>query len=187
MPGAREVKFKAILLGESGVGKTSLLRRYVQGSFSEGYIRTIGTTVSKRVDNLSLEGASGVEATLMIWDIMGNRRFIDLLGEAYFDNSQGALAVFDVTRRETFDALEDWVSAARKSQPEMPVVVLGNKSDLRDSRAVTDEVARAKWGSEDLTYIPTSAKTGLNVEAAFRRLALEILRTFPIVHPLPRR
>ncbi len=187
MPDKRELKFKVILLGESGVGKTSLIRRYVRGSFSESYIQTIGTTVSKRVDNLSLKSGRGVEVSLIVWDIMGNRRFIDLLGEAYFDNTQGALAVFDVTRRETFEALDAWIDAARKSQPRMPVVVLGNKSDLGDRRAVTDDGAKVHYEPGGLLYIPTSAKTGLNVEAAFRRLTLEILRTFPAAKPVPRR
>ncbi len=83
-------------MGESGVGKTSLIRRYVRSYFDEGYLATIGTTVSKHVELVPFEDGRSVEVGLTIWDIMGSRKVMELLGDAYFYGARGALAVFDV-------------------------------------------------------------------------------------------
>lgn len=168
-------RFKIIFLGESQVGKTSLVRRYIHGSFSEAYLTTIGATVSKHIDRVPLGGRE-VEVAMVVWDIMGNKRILDLLGEAYFDGSSGALAVFDVTRPETLQVLGAWVETARHIVDGIPFLVLGNKVDLGDERKIRDEEAREYCLSLDLQYMPTSAKTGLNVEEAFRALAREALK-----------
>ncbi len=160
------------------MGKTSLIRRYVYQSFSENYLMTIGTHVSKRVDEVSLLDGRTVEVSLTIWDIMGQRKFLEMLQEAYFDGARGCLAVFDLTRAETLEGLTKWVEAARQEEARIPILVLGNKADLEAKRAVSDEEANRFCGDLRLAYMATSALTGLNVEAAFRHLALEAVRTF---------
>ncbi len=170
--------YKVILMGDSGVGKTSLIRRYVRNYFDEGYLATIGTTVSKHVELVTLEEGKSVEVNLTVWDIMGNKRILDLVGDAYFYGARGALAVFDVTRRETLKGLGDWIQAARKEEPRMPIVVLGNKADLADERRVTNDEARAHCQGLGFPYLPTSAKTGLNIEAAFGMLTRRVLAVF---------
>ncbi len=178
MPGRTKASYKIVLMGESGVGKTSLVRRFVQHSFDEGYMVTLGAVVSKHVDLLSLQDGTDVEVNLLIWDIMGQKGFMDLLKEAYFHGAMGALAVFDITRQETLEGLRHWIEAARQGEPQIPIVVLGNKSDLVAQRMVTNDAARGFCTALALPYFPTSAKTGLNVETAFRFLSREALRIF---------
>jgi small GTP-binding protein len=168
---------KIVLIGEAAVGKTSLIRRYVDKTFSENYVTTIGTPVSKQMELLSLEGAP-VEVNLSIWDIMGNKKLLEHLGEAYFQGCRGALAVFDVTRLETLEGMRTWISAARKAEPRTPILVLGNKIDLSEHRLVTDDEAKHYCRALGLPYIATSAKTGQNVEIAFRTLAQDSLKVF---------
>lgn len=169
---------KIVLIGEAEVGKTSLVRQYVDHSFEPKYVTTIGTPISKHIDLLSLEDDTPVQVCLNIWDIMGSKKLLDELGEAYFQGVQGALAVFDVTRAETLESLPFWLKATRKAEPRIPVMVLGNKSDLSAQRMVTNAEARDFCRRLGLPYLPTSARTGLNVEAAFRHLAQEALRIF---------
>ncbi len=175
MPEGQEAQFKIVLVGEAAVGKTSLIHRYVRKSFSEEYLMTIGTNISKCVEVVYLSQRRPVRVSLVIWDIMGNRRIMDLLGDAFFMGASGALAVFDVTRRETLQALGAWMEITRHEKPEMPVTVLGNKADLEGQRAVLDEDAKAYCDCRGLIYLPSSAKTGLNVEEAFHHLAEKIL------------
>lgn len=173
-----KASYKIVLMGEAGVGKTSLIRRYVLHAFEEGYMATLGMVVSKHIDLLSLEDGRSVEVNLLIWDIMGQRGFMDLLQDAYFRGAQGALAVFDITRAETLEGLRHWIGVARREEPRIPIVVLGNKADLVAQRVVTNDAARGFCQALGLPYFPTSAKTGLNVEAAFRHLSREAFRTF---------
>jgi small GTP-binding protein len=174
----RKAYFKVCLMGEARVGKTSLVRRYVHHAFEEKYLQTIGTVVSKHIDLLNLEGGGMVQVNLLIWDIMGQKGFRDLLSEAYFDGLRAGLAVFDVTRSDTLEGLPGWIDSARSKNRPVPILVLGNKSDLVDQRQVTNDEARDFCRALGLSYIPTSAKSGMNVEEAFRRVALEALRTY---------
>ncbi len=108
---------------------------------------------------------------LVIWDIMGEKGFRQLLKESYFEGAQGVLAVCDLTRRDTLQDLFSWIDLARVNAGAVPVVFLGNKADLR-SRIVVEEAELAA-AAEPLAapYLFTSAKTGLNVERAFAGLA----------------
>ncbi len=178
MPERSRANYKICLLGEHGTGKTSLIRRYVLNAFNEDVLATIGVMVSKRVDVLDLGGSGHMEASLILWDIMGNKNLVDLLGEAYFLGMNGALAVFDVTRQGTLDSLVSWIEAAQRGNPRAPILVLGNKADLADKRQVSDVEASDRARGLGLQYMPTSAKTGLSVEAAFHIIAEEALQPF---------
>ena len=171
LPGPPDVlKAKVCLVGDNAVGKTSLVRRYVLDQFSDTYITTIGAKVSKKELRLKTTGGSLV-VNLTIWDIMGNPSFRELLRDAYFGDAQGILAVTDLTRRETLDSLSGWVEAVTRAVGPVPTVVATNKADLTSDAAYTgaDAIRTAEaFGGE---VFATSAKTGENVEAAFRRLA----------------
>lgn len=174
-------QYKILLIGEPEVGKSSLVRRYVHHAFDERYLATLGTVISGRPERLVLEDGSPVQVNLTIWDVMGQEGSLDLLGQAYFHGARGALAVFDVTRRGTLEGLRKWIEAGLRAEPRMPLVVLGNKSDMETRRQVRDEEVRAFCDSLHLPYYPTSAKTGLNVEAAFKLLCGEVLARFSSV------
>ena len=167
----RHLKSKVCLVGEKAVGKTSLVRRFVMNMFDEQYVTTIGTRVSKKEVHVSMpDVARSVQVDLMIWDIMGEKGFRELLKDAYFYGANGILAVADVTRRRTLDDLDDWIDSVEQIVGKVPIIIVVNKTDLSNAQFRERDVAQfAKaYGSE---FFLTSAKTGEHVEAAFAKLA----------------
>ena len=169
------LKSKICLVGDSGVGKSSLIRRYVLNAFDESYAMTLGTHVSKKTVDIDLP-VRDVRARidLLIWDIMGQKGFRELLKDAYFYGARGILAVADVTRRATLFGLDDWIEGIESIAGDVPVFIVANKADLSDESEVDDreiaEVAEA-FGS---SFLRTSAKTGDHVEEAFLRLGQKV-------------
>ena len=174
-PEAKTYKLKICLVGEEGVGKTSLIHRFVSGAFDESYIRTLGAVVSKKTVTLGTLKGRPVQVDMMILDIMGKRTFLQLFKDAYFNGAKGILAVFDATRKNSLRDLTLWIDGVRDSVGPIPVYVLGNKTDLKDRREVTDEDARKTFVSYECPIFYTSAKTGENVEQAFQGLAKTIV------------
>lgn len=173
-----DLTLKISLAGDSGVGKTSLVRRFVSDTFDEAYLATLGTKVSSRVFDVEDPQApwKQVHVGAAVWDIMGNHEFRSLLKEAFFNNANGVLLVCDVSQPETFYNLPQWYEIIASVAGSVPLVVLANKTDLRGSGSLpTEEIDRLcrelRW-----PWLATSAKTGENVEAAFRRLATEHLK-----------
>ena len=164
------IKVKVCLVGEGAVGKTCLIRRFIHDQFDDRYISTLGAKVSKK--ELVLNGPNGtLNVDMTIWDIMGEKGFRELLKEAYFHGAQGVLAVCDVTRKETLEDLEDWVSAVVKVTGKVPVAFLGNKADLQTQQVISEADLAAAAQAHGAPALLTSAKTGQNVEAAFASLA----------------
>ena len=166
----QKMKVKICLVGEGAVGKTCLIRRFIQDQFDDRYISTLGAKVSKK--EIKTDGPNGgMDIDMTIWDIMGEKGFRELLKEAYFHGAQGVLAVCDVTRKETLDELEEWVAAVVKVTGNIPVEFLANKADLKDEMAVDEADVGAAAESHNAPWMFTSAKTGENVEIAFAKLA----------------
>ena len=168
----KRLKSKICLVGEKAVGKTSLVRRFVMNMFDEQYVTTIGTRVSKKEVHISMPDlAQSVQVDLMIWDIMGEKGFRELLNDAYFYGANGILAVADLTRRRTLDDLDDWIDGVEHVVGKVPILIVVNKADLTSGAQFQErdvaQFAKA-YGSE---FILTSAKSGDQVEAAFVRLA----------------
>lgn len=174
---SKTYKFKICLVGEEGVGKTSLIHRFVSGAFDETYIRTLGAVVSKKTVNLGTLERRPVVVDMVILDIMGKRTFLQLFKEAYFHGAKGILAVFDVTRKASLRDLTKWIDGVRDSVGPIPVYTLGNKSDLVGRRETTDEEASETLRAYECPILYTSAKTGENVEQAFQSLAKTIVET----------
>ncbi len=170
------LKAKVCLVGDAGVGKTSLVRRYVLDQFDDRYISTLGAKVTKK--ELRLDGPKGggsVLVDLTIWDVMGQPSFRELLREAYFRDAQAALAVTDLTHRGTLDDLPAWIDAVVRTAGPVPVVVAANKADLVVDAAYGHADAVRAGEAFGADVLVTSAKTSANVEAAFRRLASRVL------------
>ncbi|MBX8636254.1 MAG: GTP-binding protein [Thermoplasmata archaeon] len=166
-----EIKTKVCLVGDNNVGKTSLIRRFVLDSFDDKYTSTIGTKVTKKEVNVKRDNGREVSLSMLVWDIMGQKGFRELLRESYFYGAEAAVCVCDVTNRESLDELKYWIKSMESITGHIPMIFIGNKNDLVDQIVVTrqdiDKVATS-YGSPAMV---TSAKTGENVEAAFMRLA----------------
>ena len=176
-PGSKTYKFKICLVGEEGVGKTSLIHRFVSGAFDESYIRTLGAVVSKKTVSLGTLEGRPIQVDMMILDIMGKRTFLQLFKEAYFHGAKGILAVFDVTRKPSLRDLTKWIDGVRESVGPIPVYSLGNKVDLKERHETTEQEAADVLRSYECPIMYTSAKTGANVEQAFQGLAKTIVET----------
>ncbi len=165
------LKTKVCLVGEQGVGKTSLIHRFVSGAFDETYIRTLGAVVSKKTFDLESLDGRPIHMDMTILDIMGNRTFLDLFHEAYFHGANGILAVADLTRRGTLDALRVWISSVESVSGKLPVFLVVNKADLNERAEYGPSEIGAAANAFGAEFLATSAKTGINVEEAFRHLA----------------
>ena len=161
---------KILTAGEGGVGKTTLLHRYVEGQFSAETKMTIGVEFFlKEVE------FDGKQCTLQLWDFGGQERFRFLL-ESYVLGAKGALLMFDLTRPITLDNLEQWVNICRKGDPDLPILFLGTKIDLVEDIMVDDDYAEQFQEAFDLfDYLKISSKSGENVNRAFEMLTMKIL------------
>ncbi len=168
---------KICLIGEEGVGKTSLIRRFVFSQFDEKYLRTVGTMVSKKVVDLGPIEDTMFKLHMLVWDIMGRRDFMSLYKEAYFSRSRGILAVFDMTRPETLEALNDWMEGINSSVGTVPMIVLANKKDMAENVRVDEDEILALCELHASPYLLTSARTGENVEVAFQKIAEMAVRS----------
>ena len=161
------MKVKVCFIGDAGVGKTSLIKRYVLDVFDDRYIATIGTKVTKKI--VDVDGQ--VKVMMLVWDIMGQKGFRELLREAYFFGAHGAIAVCDLTNKESLEELRYWIKALTDVAGDVPIVFAGNKVDLENDRVIKEldlqELASKYKGKAYLT----SAKTGQNVETVFKTLA----------------
>lgn len=173
MPEAPRIKTKVCLVGDAAVGKTSMIRRFVQDEFEDRYITTLGAKVSKREIAFDLpDRGQRIQMDMTVWDIMGEKGFRDLLKEAFFHGAKGVLAVCDLTRYSTLKELDDWVQSVFNVVGEVPVVYAINKIDLKDEVMILygdKEIEQAARAFE-APFFYTSAKTGENVEEVFRRL-----------------
>ncbi len=172
----KHFKAKVCLVGDAAVGKTSLVHRYVRETFDERYLLTLGTRVTKK-SLVILDPASHLDEDLdlIIWDVMGQPGFRELLRDAYFYDAKGVLAVADLTRPDTIRNLGDWIRSVETTIGTVPAVVAVNKSDLAadDGQAREEAVRAAEAFGADV--LMTSAKSGLNVEEAFHRLGVRVL------------
>ena len=181
---AKHVKAKVCLVGDIGVGKTSLIKRFVLDTFDDRYIATIGTKVTKKTVPCVWRG-SPARMDLVIWDIMGEKGFRQLLKESYFEGASGILAMCDLTRRDTLADIYGWMDLARANAGDIPFVFLGNKADLKSKVVVQEPELAAIAETHGGAYWFTSAKSGLNVERAFQGLAKQIARVVDASPPTP--
>ena len=165
--------FKLVLIGDTGVGKSCLLLRFADDQFTESYISTIG--VDFRFKTVQVDGKT---IKLQIWDTAGQERFRTITS-AYYRGADGVVMVYDITHRESFDHVSEWLAEVNKHASEdCCKLILGNKSDA-PGRAVSTDEAREKSDEMGCPFLETSAKASTNVEEAFLTLASELLRRAP--------
>jgi Ras-related protein Rab-6A len=162
-------KFKIIFLGDVSVGKTSLINQFMFGTFDHAHQPTIGVDFLSKT--ISLDDRT---VKLQLWDTAGQERFRSLI-PAYIRDSSAAVIVYDVTQRQSYLNLVKWVSDVRTERgPEVLIMLVGNKTDLVDTRSVTLEDAEAFARANSCLHLECSAKGGINVQQVFRKLALEL-------------
>ena len=168
---SRSKILKVITSGDGGVGKTTLLYRYVEGTFLEDTRMTLGVEFFiKEVD------VGGKKVDLQVWDFGGQEHFRPLL-KNYTLGAKGALLLFDLTRPASLGKIDQWVNICRENNPDIPIIFLGTKLDLIDLISVDDSYALSlKEEYNFFEYLKISSKTGENVNLAFELLAKEIIR-----------
>ena len=161
---------KTIITGEGGVGKTTLLHRYIEGRFDANTRLTIG--VEFFLKELTIDEDS---IFLQIWDFGGQERFRFLLSN-YAKGAKGALLLFDLTRPLTLNTLEEWVNICRSDDPDIPILLIGSKADLEEMITVNEELIESlKSEFQFFDYVRISSKTGENVKEVFEKIARAIV------------
>nr|CAI44552.1 rab_A61 [Paramecium tetraurelia] len=162
--------FKLLLIGTSGVGKSCMLMRYVDNNFTNNFYNTIG--VDFKIKSIFLENKN---IKLQIWDTAGQDRFRTITC-SYYRGAHGIIIVYDITDRESFDSVKMWMSEIDKyAQEDVIRMLVGNKCDVDDKRAVSYEEGEALAKQLKLQFIETSAKLSTNIEQSFLTIAKNVL------------
>jgi len=167
---------KICLIGDFGVGKTSLIRQFVDKQFSDEYLSTVGVKISRKlIKTLGKEPDSIYELQLLIWDIEGSNKF-KAIAQSYFQGAKGAVIVADVTRQETLNSILEHIQRFLAINPKSYIVIALNKSDLIEAEYLEklQQIYQFKQTCVLATYL-TSAKTGNNVDEIFQVLAHSLI------------
>ena len=168
-----DMMFKILLLGDSGVGKSSLLLRYTKNQFNQDIRSTIGLEFGVKylkIDNIQLK--------IQIWDTAGMERYRSLTS-LYYKGAKGVIIVYDVCRKKSFENVDNWINDFKSKADEDAVILLiGNKSDLINQREVNAEEVIDKSQKMKLAFMETSAKNNENVHKAFLTLIKEIIKNY---------
>jgi len=173
--GLVDYKFKIAIVGDPGVGKTSLILRYTNNAFRRTYIPTLGVHVSDKV--FKIEDST---VQLVLWDIAGQIKF-ETMRQQFYLGSDGIFLVFDLTNQKSFENISSWyfdVKNQLKNRPDLVGFIVGNKKDLIDELQISTEKAIELANTHNLGYIETSALTGEGVDSAFNDLANKLFNTF---------
>ena len=172
-----EYTFKIIIIGPAAVGKSSLIRRFVDNAFSTDYQFTLGVDFMSKL----VEYEPTKYARLSIWDIGGQDRF-QAMRRNFYAGAQGTLLVFDLSREQTFYSMQDWLSDLHQTiKKDIPKIIIGNKKDIvSEIGYVIDwEMVRRFINNTKTNLIETSAKTGENVKKVFVHLTRLIIKSIP--------
>ncbi|XP_014608012.1 PREDICTED: ras-related protein Rab-32-like [Polistes canadensis] len=172
----KELLFKFLVIGDYGVGKTALVRRYTEGKFSSNYKITIGADFVIKM----LDWDSNLKIGLQLWDIAGHERF-GFMTRIYYKYAVAAALVFDISRMATFKSMKKWLCDLREkiTLPDgsnIPVVLLANKCDIQFAAVTTEQIATFCKENNITAWYFTSAKENTNVDEAMRYLVEKVLK-----------
>lgn len=170
-------EFKLLMIGDPGVGKSSLLLRYADNEFTDNFISTIGVDYKEmKVD------VNGVKVTLQIWDTAGEERFRTITS-SYYRGAHGMILTFDLTNPATFKSCPKWIQEVdRYAEDDVVLFLAGNKCDLADKKEVNDTEITQLKEKHNMEYLETSAKNGDNVKQMFQRLAEQVVEKYHDYH-----
>ena len=165
-----EFIYKVLLLGDSSVGKTCFLKRFVDGTFQEVYMSTIG--LDYRLKIMTLPDSTKVK--LQIWDTAGQDRF-RAITKNYYKGAHGIILIFDVTTPKSYENVKNWMSQIQESASEdVTVFLIGNKIDDEKNRKISHDEGKKAAAEYNLQFFETSAKANINVDEVFNTLVKEI-------------
>lgn len=168
---------KICLVGDFGVGKTSLIRRFVDRQFSDKYLSTVGVTISRKTVELEqVKQPEKLSVNLLIWDLEGSTKF-KAIAPTYLQGASGAILVADVSRQETIEHLADHLNLFLSVNPKGCIIIALNKSDLVDEEKLAKllQISNFTEHKQVLSIQPTSAKTGQAVDEIFQNIAYKII------------
>ena len=163
--------FKYLVIGNSGIGKSCLLIRFTDDTFSDSYVTTIG--VDFKIKTLDIDGKS---CKLQIWDTAGQERFRNIIS-SYYRGAQGIMLVYDITDLESFQNLNSWlIEIEKNASKNVYKILVGNKCDMENERKVTVEQGKDFAAQYGMKFFETSAKNSTNVNEAFITMTQEIMK-----------
>ncbi len=169
----KKLSLKIIIVGEPAVGKTSLVKKFVSGQFAKDYRSSIGTNIFIKQVNLKNIG----KVSIQLWDIAGQERWINMR-RSYYIGAKGVLIVGDLTRKNTFDQINHfWVPDVKQYCEFAPIILIANKTDL-DQVVSEEEINSLGKDIDAISIVYTSAKTGDNVEKAFKTISEQVINRF---------
>ena len=167
------LRFKLIIVGDTGVGKTNIIGKYIADSFNENTKSTVGVEFFTKSFKINEDFIK-----LEIWDTAGQERYKSITS-AYYKGSNGALLVYDITRTATFDDIEKWINEVKDVvEGELKFVLVGNKCDLENERKVETETALAKAQKLKMPLIETSAFNSTNIQKVFKIILIDVYKNF---------
>ena len=164
-------EIKIITLGECSVGKSSLIIKYVNDTFSSNYISTLGLDFRQK----KIELEDGKEINLRLFDTAGQERYKSISAN-FIKKANGILLIYDITNKASFNSISKWMESIEEISPANTIVIIvGNKIDLETERQVTREEGVRKAKEYDIPFYETSCKSGININQVFTRITKEIL------------
>ena len=162
---------KILLIGNSGVGKTSLLNRYITNSFNPNHFCTL--TAENKIKSINIDSSTSAKVTL--WDTAGQEKYRSLT-KSFFLNTNGVILMYDVCNNNSFEGLKMWLDDIKDytKYEDISIILVGNKIDLEE-RCINYEVANEFAQNNDMLYCETSSKEGINVESPFEKITKEIV------------
>ena len=166
-----EVMFKVVLVGDSSVGKTNIMSKYLKNEFHEDSKATVGVEFGSK--QFTIEGHN-IKA--QIWDTAGQERY-KAITSAYYKGAKGAFVVYDITRKQSFDSVDRWINDLRAAADKnLSIIIIGNKCDLEDQRQVNKEQGEEKAKNNEVAFMETSALSGENLDKAFEKMMNEVFK-----------
>ena len=168
-----EMMVKVIIIGDSSVGKTNIMSKYLKNIFNEDSKATVGVEFGSKLFNIE-----GHNIKAQIWDTAGQEKYKAITG-AYYKGSKGAFVVYDITRKDTFDSIDRWINDLKSTaDPKITIILIGNKCDLEHRREILKAQGEEKAKSFGCAFLETSALSGDNLDNAFQMMISEIFKKF---------
>ena len=172
-------QFKFIIIGDASVGKSCIMLNFIDKGFRAEHDLTIGVEFGSKVIDVN-----DTKIKLQIWDTAGSESFKSIT-RAYYRSAAGALLVYDITRKDSFNHVTEWLNEARThGNPAMAVTLVGNKTDLEAQRVITTEEAERFAKDNGLGFIETSALKGDNIHSSFAQTSEKILEKISTKFPI---